>query len=323
MMVGPSHSLVHPGIFPHNSEAVLEPDYGDRQLGLATMREWLLFDERAGWGTPAFEENESHKLEFPDPWQDSVRRYRARTILDQQASLLAEADLQRLKLLRAGYDLSEVVVDRADSRGIKFRLRIGNATNGHGAPGGAGKPAMLVFLRVAVFDSHGSLVFLSGDLDPNGDVRDDHSLYVRNGLMPRDRALFSLQTRYLTRNLRGGEREQVLSINYSRDPLPFVRPSTIPTTVLGRPVAVRRHKLNIEPCGGKWARYEINPCLLNRNGPYHVRAQLIVGVVPVNLVHAISPAGFDYGLSARAVANRVVDGHLVVRERFTQIHLHD
>ena len=322
LMVGPSYSPLHPGIFPHNLDAIRQANGPDHQVGLATMREWLLFDERAGWGTHDFEENIPQGAVFPRAWQDSVRRYRARAILNDQFELLAEAERQRRMLLATGYRLSNVVVERADSRGIVFGLQVANGTDGHGVPAGAGKPAMLVFLRVLVLDCWGNVVFSSGDLDPNGDVRDDHSLYVRHGLLPRDRSLFSLQTRYLTRNLRGGEREQVLAINYSQDPLPFVRPSIAPTTVLGRPQSVRRHKLNIEPGGKRWARYHVRGRQLTAAKSYTVSAQLIVGVVPVNLVHQMSSAGFDYGLSAQTVAQRVVEGHTIVHERFARIDVH-
>ena len=39
-------------------------------------------------------------------------------------------------------------------------------------------------------DAEGSVVFESGDLDPNGDLRDAHSLYVQRGELPRDAQLF-------------------------------------------------------------------------------------------------------------------------------------
>ena len=42
---GPGYSIAHPGVFPFNPKA-------DRW----SMREWLLFDWRAGWGTDAFED---------------------------------------------------------------------------------------------------------------------------------------------------------------------------------------------------------------------------------------------------------------------------
>jgi hypothetical protein len=46
-------------------------------------------------------------------------------------------------------------------------------------------------------------------------------------------------------------------------------------------------------------------------------------MVPVNLVHAISIAGFDYDLSARELADRIVAGHLVLHERSVVIPLHE
>ena len=44
---GPDYSVIHPGLFPFNVKA----------QELATMREWLQFDYRAGWGTDAFEKS--------------------------------------------------------------------------------------------------------------------------------------------------------------------------------------------------------------------------------------------------------------------------
>src|SRR5262249_54393610 len=44
---GPDYSLIHPALFPFN----------DRAQQLATMRQWLQFDWKAGWGTDAFEKS--------------------------------------------------------------------------------------------------------------------------------------------------------------------------------------------------------------------------------------------------------------------------
>jgi hypothetical protein len=173
----------------------------------------------------------------------------------------------------------------------------------------------LVFLRVTVADRNGKIVFVSGDLDPNGDVRDSHSFYVHNDLLPLDRQLFSLQSRFITRNIRGGEREQILNLAFSLDPLPFFRPATRPFTVQGRPLGARKHKQNLEPNGHRWAKYRISRSQLTGCGPYFCRVQLIAGMVPVNLVHEISAMGFDYHLSAKEVAERVVQGHVVLHTR--------
>jgi hypothetical protein len=233
--------------------------------------------------------------------------------------LLAEADRQRKRILQAGYQLGEIVVDRADDKkGLAFRVEVKNGTNGHGVPTGF-DAERLVFLQTTVTDADDQVIFRSGDLDPNGDVRDNHSLYVHNGELPLDRQLFSLQSRFLTRMVRGGEREQVVAINYSPDPLPFLRPSTSSTILTGRPRGARKHKQNIEPLGRRWARYRVAPSQLTGRPPYRVNIRVIAGMVPVNLINVIKIVGFDYDMSARQVAERVVEGHLVLWEREIEV----
>ncbi|MFH1304579.1 MAG: multiheme c-type cytochrome [Planctomycetota bacterium] len=319
MMVGPDYPIIHRGLFPHNPEAVKEegakpaPDQG-----LATMREWLCFDDAAGWGTPGFEKHVTQDTYFPAPWDDQILRIKARQILNDQYELLGEAATQRLQILRAGYHLGEIEVEKANSYGLRFAVPVSNITLGHGVPTGF-DAERVVFLRTMVWDQSGRLVFQSGDLDPNGDIRDSHSLYVHNGELPIDRQLFTLQSRFITRNIRGGEREQVLNVPYSLDPLPYFRPETRPFTVLGRPQGARKQKQNIPPRSNRWADYHLTRKQLTGPGNYTVRVQLIAGMVPVNLVHDISDVGFDYGMSARDVADGVVDGHMVLYEKVDTI----
>ncbi|MFT5524802.1 MAG: hypothetical protein ACI9HK_002764, partial [Pirellulaceae bacterium] len=317
MIAGPDYSIIHPGIFPHNPEAVREEHdvYRDElDLGLATMREWLTFDHKTGWGTPEFERTVSKDDPFPAAWQSQARRFRARDILNQQFALLREASRARHQVLSAGYKLGDIVLDGTDRKGLNFQVKVWNGTDGHGVPTGFDAERIL-FLRVAVTDNNGKPVFISGDLDPNGDVRDSHSIYVHNGKLPLDRQLFSLQTRFVTRNVRGGEREQVLAVPFSLDPLPYTRPETRPFTVLGRPIGARKHKQNLPPNAERWAKYTVPAKMLNCDGPYHVQVQMVAGMVPVNLVHAISSVGFDYHMSAREIADAVVDGHMVIDTR--------
>ncbi len=309
MFIGPDYSVIHPGIFPHNTAA----------SELASIRQWLDFDWQAGWGTDEFEADLPEGYVFPEHWQAPDDRYDARDILADNQELLAEADRQRKKILQAGYRLGEIVVDRADGKkGLAFRVEVSNGTNGHGVPTGF-DAERLVFLQTTVTDADGQVVFRSGDLDPNGDVRDSHSLYVHNGELPLDRQLFSLQSRFLTRMVRGGEREQVVAINYSPDPLPFLRPSTSSTILTGRPSGARKHKQNIEPLGRRWARYRVTPSRLTGRPPYRIQVRLVAGMVPVNLINFIKIVGFDYNMSAKQVAERVVAGHLVLWERHSEV----
>jgi hypothetical protein len=313
MFIGPDYSVVHPGIFPHNTRA----------SELATIREWLQFDWRGGWGTDEFEMHRPEDFEFPERWQAIDDRYDARDILDENLALLGEADHDRRKILQAGYQFGAVEVVSADpQRGIDFRVEVKNATPGHGVPTGF-DAERLVFVRVTVTDRDGTEIFKSGDLDPNGDVRDLHSLYVHNGELPLDKHLLSLQSRFVVRMVRGGEREQVLAVNYSPDPLPFLRPSTSSTILTGRPGGARKHKQNIAPGDSVWGKYKVSPDQLTGRGPYKARIQLIAGMVPVNLIHEIKDVGFDYFMSAREVADRVVEGHLVLWETDLDLGLGD
>ena len=304
MFIGPDYSIVHPGIFPHNTKA----------SELATLREWLTFDHEAGWGTDEFELSVADDFAFPERWRSADDRYDARDILNENLKLLEEANVARKQVLRAGYKLGEIEIESANRKGLRYRVEVSNGTDGHGVPTGF-DAERLVFLRTTVTDADGEVVFVSGDLDPNGDVRDSHSLYVHNGELPLDKQLFSLQSRFITRMVRGGEREQVLAVNYSPDPLPFLRPSTSSTILTGRPLGARKHKQNIEPLGKRWARYRVPASALNGDGAYEIQVELVTGMVPVNLIDAIKGVGFDYGMSAREVAERVVEGHQILWTR--------
>ncbi len=305
MFAGPDYSVVHPGIFPHNPEA----------QEFATLREWLAFDHKAGWGGDEFESAVPDDHEFPPRWAEPEDRYDARDIIQDNLDLLAELGEQRRQLLRVGYRLGDIVVDQADQSGITFKVEFKNGTDGHNVPTGF-DAERLVWLHVTVTDAAGRVVFESGDLDPNGDVRDSHSVYVHNGALPADDQLFTLQSRFLVRMVRGGEREQVLVVPYSPDPLVFLRPSTNSTVLTGRPVHTRKHRRTIPPLGSKWASYKVDrEALKGTTGPYYATVRIKAGMVPVNLVHEVADVGFDYGMTEREVAEAVVAGHVLVRER--------
>lgn len=308
---GPDYSVIHPGIFPHNAEAA----------AMASLEEWLQFDHEAGWGTDEFEDNVADDYEFPKRWRSIDDRYDAREIINAQFELLKWAEGQRDEVLKNGYKLGSIETLSASSKGIKFRVEVRNGTDGHNVPTGF-DAERLVWLEITVEDSNGNVVFQSGDLDPNGDLRDSHSLYVHNNELPLDKQLFSLQSRFVTRNVRGGEREQVLAVNYSNDPLPFVRPFTRSVMLTGQPAGARKHRQTIPPLTSRWANYKIPAKSLSGNGSYEVLVRLKSAAVPVNLIDAIKAVGFDYGMSARQVADKVVEGHSVIWEKQVTINTH-
>ncbi len=307
---GPDHSVVHPGIFPFHPEA----------KEFASIQEWLAFDHEANWGSAEFEDAMAAKPPFPARWDSVDDRIEARRIIEENKKLLAWADEQRYLLMRNGFGLSKIEVDRASSDGIDFRVAVVNKTDGHSAPTGF-DAERVIWLHVAVQDAEGNVVMESGDLDPNGDVRDLHSLYVHHGELPLDRQLFSLQSRFLVRTIRGGEREQVLPLNVSADPLLYLRRSGRPNILTGRPAGARKHKQGISPLAKRWAEYHVDAEQLTGRGPYTIKVELKAGMVPVNLIAEIADVGIDFGMSPREVADRVVEAHMLLWEKEREVEV--
>ncbi len=305
---GPDYSIIHPGIFPHSVRAA----------EFKTLREWLQFEHKAGWGTDAFEDTVPEGFEFPEAWQSIDDRYDGREIIEEQFERLEWAEQNRLEVLRNGFGLGEITVERADADGIDFTVEVKNLTDGHAVPTGF-DAERVIFLEVKVTDRDGKLVYVSGDRDPNGDIRDSHSLYVHNGQLPLDEDLFSMQTRFIVRLFRGGDREQVLAVNESASVLPFVRPERRATTIYGRPLGTRKHKQTIEPLGRRVAHYGVDGDALTGRGPYDVSIKLIAQMVPVNLVIAVQGGGLDFGMTPKEVAEAIVDGAQVVWERHLKV----
>lgn len=348
MFVGPDYSIVHPALFPHSEELRQSMWEYEREIpGTGTyervgMKHLIEFRWEEGWGDPesVFEKRvaEDGAIEegLPWPWDDSVARSTLREKLNDSFRLLNQIDGQRHQILRRALQFGDFVVHRNDAKGLKFSLEIVNATSGHAVPTGF-DAERLMFLETTVRDREGRVVFRSGDRDPNGDVRDLHSTFVhhraekkgswlaesdwREGLgqsrqedeqnWTLDRQLFSLQSKFLVRQLRGGEREQVLAVNQSIDPLPYIRPDTRPGILQGRPFSARKQSKSIPPLGSRWADYHVPADRLTGAAPYTVEFRFICQMVPVNLIKTISEFGFDYNLSPREVAKRVAFGHRV------------
>lgn len=308
---GPDYSVIHPGIFPHNADA----------QQMASLEDWLKFDHKAGWGTDAFEDNVADDYAFPDVWAAIDDRYDARDILDIQFERLDFARMKRLEVLRNGYHLGQVKIEEASADGIEFEVEVKNITDGHNVPTGF-TGERLVWLDVQVKDAAGNVVFVSGDRDPNGDLRDLHSLYVHNGELAEDPYLFSLQSKFVVTQGRGGEREAVIPIPYTVTALPIVRPTTLSLVFAGEPTTERNHRKGIEPLGHRWASYEVDGDQLTGKGPYTASIRLQSQMVPVNLITAVQRVGFDYGMSAKDVADAVVEGADILWEKMVTFDVH-
>lgn len=311
MFAGPDYSVIHPGIFPHNTEA----------QKMASLRQWLKFNYKAGWGTDKFERNVPRGYKFPKRWVSADDRYDARAILNEQFKRLALARKKRMQLLRNGYHLGPVIVKARDRDSLKFKVQVKNATDGHNVPTGF-TGERLVWLEVTVKDSRGRVIFKSGDRDPNGDLRDLHSLYVHNGELPLDDQLFNLQSRFVVKQGRGGERQAVIPIPYTVTALPIVRPSTQSLILTGEPTTERNHRKGIEPLGDRWVSYSVpEKALAKGKGPFDISVRLNAQMVPVNLIAAVERVGFDYNMSARQLADAVVAGSDTLWQRNLTVKL--
>ena len=241
-------------------------------------------------------------------------RRQARKIITENQALLDEMKQNRLILQRNGYKLGNVITRKAGPDGISFDVQLKNGTDGHNVPTGF-DVERLVWLHVAVEDATGKVIKESGDLDPNGDVRDLQSTCVRNGQVPLDEELLSLQGHFVVHMEHGSEREQVLSTNYSPSPLPFLRPERMSSILQGRPSGARKQKNSIEAGGERWSSYTVDKEQLTGKPPYTAIVQLKTAMVPVNLVNEVHGVGFDFNLSQREITESLVAGHRVVWER--------
>ncbi len=309
LFAGPDYPIVHPGIFPFNKRA----------QELANVNEWTQFDYKAGWGTDAFENHIPPGTTFPEHWQSVDDRYDAASIIREQMKLLDYHKEKRLEVLRNGYGIGKIEASGA-SDGIDFSVEVKNLTNGHNVPTGftAEREA---WLDVTVTDPSGKVIFRSGDRDPNGDLRDAHSEWVRAGKVPFDSQLFNLQTEPMIRNLRGTEQPAVLPIPYPQTALTFLRPAPFSQILLGRPTAARNQKHSIEPLGRRTADYSVDGDRLTGKGTYKVTVRLMSQAVPINLVLAIQYVGFDYHQSTKSVVDNVVAGAVAVDERTFNVNI--
>ena len=140
-------------------------------------------------------------------------------------------------------------------------------------------------------------------------------LVASGKIIPKDEQLFNLRSAILARTAHGGEREQVIPANYSLNPLIFMRPSETPAVLFGGISDLRLQKQSIEVLGTRWANYEVDEDELDGARPFKVNVKLVAGQLPPHLINAISGVGFEYGLTARSLGDKIVDLYRVLWEK--------
>jgi nitrate/TMAO reductase-like tetraheme cytochrome c subunit len=262
--IGPGYSIAHPGIFPHNKKAQA-----------FSIKEWLQFDWRAGWGTTEFEDkvaNGEIKVDFPKRWADPLDREDAREIIDDNLKKLDERDELRQQVLEASSKVDGPHIEGTPRVGtdLAFSYRIKNTNTGHNLPSGSLGAQPQLWVNVALIDPDGKNIWESGYVDGDGNMADLHSLDVAAGRIKTDQQLVHFQTKFLTTNVKGTDREMYLPVNFDIDPLPHLRPPQIPTTVLNHPPLVRMENHSLTPLGEKQAKYQVPGSLIKKPGKYRL-----------------------------------------------------
>lgn len=273
--IGPGYSIAHPGIFPHNTKAQT-----------FSVKDWLQFNWRAGWGTPEFEDKVAAgkiKVEFPKRWADPLDREDARQIIEENLAKLDERYELRRQLMENGTKVDGPFIDGAPRAGrdLAFSYTIRNLNSGHNLPSGSLGAQPQLWVNVALIDPDGRNVWESGYVDSNGDLADLHSLDVAAGRIKTDQQLVNFQTKFLTTNVKGTDREMYLPVNFDIDPLPHLRPPQIPTTVLNHPPLVRMENHSLPPLGWRQAKYHVPGHLLKKPGKYRLAFRLRSRAEPI------------------------------------------
>ncbi len=139
---------------------------------------------------------------------------------------------------------------------ITVRVAVTNSGAGHNLPTGFASERQL-WLEVTATDATGRRIFVSGDVDQYGDLRDLESMAVQQGAVPRDADLFNLQANFVLTNFAGTQSNGISTTNRLLGPVPFLAPAAAATYLKGLPFAGRIFKRGIPPLATKHARYRM------------------------------------------------------------------
>ena len=197
--------------------------------------------------------------------------------------LLNDKKRSRIEIMENSMKIDGPFFDNELKAGSKLKLhyRLTNLDNGHNLPSGSLGAQPELWFNVAVIDAQGQRVWESGYVDGNGDMADIHSLEVASGKVPFDKQLFNLQTKFLTTNVKGTDREMYLPINFDFDQLPHIRPPGVPTTVLNHPPFIRMEGRSLPPLAVRKLRYTIPAAALATPGKYKIQARMRSRAEPI------------------------------------------
>ncbi len=197
--------------------------------------------------------------------------------------LLKDADVKRYELLRNAAEINVSHPSSANAgREIRVRVDVTSKFAGHNFPTGFTAERQ-AWVSVTLTDPHGRIVYATGDVDTNGDLRDEHSHFVETGELAYDRKLLNFQSKFVSLTAQGTERSLIIPVNRHLTPLNVVRPATGIAQSLGRPLTFRVAKSSLPPLQTAGRTYTID--LTHQPGTYRL-------CVHLNYRH-LPPALFD------------------------------
>lgn len=218
---------------------------------------------------------------------DRLTPYQQRTLTElrvRNRRQLQLADQARYQLLTNAAEISvEVPHSMQVGRGANLHVDVTSLVAGHSFPTGFTAERQL-WVEVVVRDPVGQIVFVSGDFDDNGDLRDEHSHAVAAGNVEADRFLLNFQNKFVALSNKGTVVSVVLSVNRHPLPISFVRPSTVLAESHGRSPRLRVAKGSLPPLATRGRNY---PLHLDQCGPHSVEVRLNFRHLPPTLLDHI------------------------------------
>ncbi|MEX2615014.1 MAG: multiheme c-type cytochrome [Alphaproteobacteria bacterium] len=222
-------------------------------------------------------------VRFPEIWEYPGDREEANEIIQENIVALEEKRELRRQVMENGSRIDGPFFsgDPEAGESLSFKYTIVNTDDGHNLPSGSLGAQPEIWFNVALIDPDGERVWESGYVDSNGDFADIHSLDVAAGKIEFDDQLVNFQTKFLTTNVKGTDREMYLPVSFDIDQRPFLRPINVPTTVLNHPPFVRMEGRSIPPLGKRDAEYTIPASVMKKPGKYRLAARLRSRAEPI------------------------------------------
>ena len=222
-------------------------------------------------------------VNFPEAWADAGDREDANEIIQENLVSLEEKKELRRQVMENGSRVDGPFFDGTPKAGesLSFHYTITNTDEGHNLPSGSLGAQPEIWFNVALIDPDGKRVWESGYVDKNGDFADIHSLELAAGNIEYDDQLVNFQTKFLTTNVKGTDREMYLPVNFDIDQRPFLRPVNVPASVLNHPPFARMEGRSLPPLASRDAEYTIPAALMKKKGKYKLAARLRSRAEPI------------------------------------------